>query len=472
MTPSSFFFWAMLQAGLLQADMLHAETLPAETAPDNVLAEEAVPADEAAKAVLEVTPEPAGTAQAEALPAETTQADADNVVDNALGEPLAEVTHCHPGCSNVLPPPSHFADVARFRFEMGKGFSISSMDEAYDFRIRVMAQLRHTSALEGRDSNEFSARGVRVLLEGRALERRLVFLVQAGLSPDEVDGGSGLLDAWVSWKFGRDATLRIGQQRIFYDMLSAIGRSGCLHITRENVSGEFGILRDVGLMLFSNDFLGLNELLAYRIGVYGGQGRNRLNLKRSGFLSMARVTLRPFGHFDDTTEGDVERLDKPRLALGLAVAHDSNIARTGGSSGEHFDNFAFPGMDAYYWNMDAMLKWKGFYVAGQYSRRVTSRFFVENDTETIWGRSGHGYVLKASGMLTSQWELAGRFAQQFGIGQTSPLLLAQAKNEFALGLNCYFIGHALKAQLEYSARFTKAQTLYEDWLRLQLQVVF
>jgi len=372
-----------------------------------------------------------------------------------------------------LPPSVPSADMTRFYFKMGDGFFISTQDKSSELRIRSMAQMRGTFSFGGDEAAEFSARGVRILLEGKTLDRRLVFVVHTSLGPDEFDGGSGLLDAWVSWRFGRDATLRVGQQRILFDKASAIRRLGLLGVTRENFSHEFGLLRDVGVSLFSDDLFGQNELLAYRIGLYGGQGRNRFSLSRAGFLAMARLTLRPFGFFDDTVDGDVERLDRHRLAVGISAAYDNNLSRTGGHLSPHFNNRAFPTtMDAYYWNVDAMYKWKGLYLAGQYTRRTTSRAFVENNTERVWGRAGHGYVLKASGMLTNHWELLGRFSQQFGIGQTDPALLNEPRSEFAVGLNCYFIGHALKAQAEYAARFTDAKVRYEHWLRLQLQVVF
>jgi len=335
-----------------------------------------------------------------------------------------------------------------------------------------MAQLRNTTTFGGKPGNVFSARGVRILLEGHAFERRLVFSLQTGLSPDEVEGGSGLLDAWVSWKLGRDATLCIGQQRVIYDMVSAVVRRGYLGVTRENFASELGMSRDVGVALYSDDFLGLNGFLAYRIGVYGGQGRNRLDNRRFGLLYVARLTLRPFGYFEDTVEGDVERLDKFRLAVGFSEAFQNNVARTGGQSGEAFDNFAFPRMNAHYLNIDAMLKWKGLYVAGQYSRRVTSKPFIENGGERVWGRSGEGYVVKAGYMFTSWLEGAGRWGGQFGLGETEPRLKAFPKHELAVGLNVYFVGHALKLQAEYSARFSEAKVLYENGLRLQLQAVF
>jgi len=370
------------------------------------------------------------------------------------------------------PPAVPSVEMTHMRFKMGEGLLLSSKDNASELRVRGMAQARASFLLEGVGGNEFSARGVRIFLEGKTLERRLVFSVHTSLGHDEFDAGSGLLDAWVSWKFGRDATLRVGQQRTFFDMASAVRRHELLGVTRENFSHEFGLLRDTGASLFSEDFLGLNELLGYRLGLYSGQGRNRFAWKRSGFLAMARLVLRPFGFFDDVGDGDLERLDRFRLAVGVSAAYSSNISRTGGHLSERFDSFAFPAMDAYHGNVDALLKWRGLFFAGQYTRRVTSKVFVENDTDRVWGRSGHGYVLKAGGMLSSQWELMGRWSQQFGIGRTDPTLLEQLKNEFAVGLNHYFIGHALKAQLEYSARFSNANVRYEDGLRLQLQVVF
>jgi len=462
MTPALFFFWAMLP---LPTASLPTEALPIEALPTEALPAEAGPTPRADSLLPALFEESADTPEGEC--AQEAPLEATPKEEKKAQLPLVAWVPLLP-----LPEAAPSVDMVRFRFKMGDGFFIASADNASELRLRSMAQLRATFAFEGKDAAEFSARGVRILLEGRTLERRLVFVVHTSLGPDEFDGGSGLLDAWVSWKFGRDATLRVGQQRILFDQASGIRRLGVFGITRENFSHEFGLLRDVGLSLFSDDLLGHNEWLAYRIGLYGGQGRNRFSLNRSGFLAMARLTLRPFGFFDDTVDSDLERLDKHRLAVGISAAYDNNISRTGGHLSAHFDNLAFPAtMNASYWNVDAMYKWKGLYVAGQYTRRVTSRAFVENDTDRVWGRSGHGYVLKASGMLTRRWELLGRFSQQFGIGQTDPRLLDEPRNELVAGLNHYFIGHALKAQLEYAARFDK-NVRTQNWLRLQLQVVF
>ncbi|MCL2179028.1 MAG: hypothetical protein FWB81_06430 [Cystobacterineae bacterium] len=385
-----------------------------------------------------------------------------------------------PPPSDAPPPPSPMGAVTRLHFAMGQGVSIATAEaegeeppsEKWALRLRPMAQLRNVTSFAGATTNALSVGAVRLLLEGRAFDKRLVFSVLMGLSTDEVDGGSGLLDAWLSWKFGRDATLRVGQQRVIYDMISAVVRSGYLGITRERFASEFGMSRDVGAALYSEDFLGMGGLLAYRVGVYGGQGRNRAEAKRFGLLYMARLTLRPFGYFEDTVEGDVERLERVRLAVGLSGAYQNHVARTGGQSGEGFDSFAFPAMHVYYANADIMLKWRGLYVAGQYTRRASTKAFVENGSQRIWGRSGEGYVVKAAYMLTSWLEGAGRWGGQFGARRTEPGLAAFPKHEFAVGLNAYCIGHALKVQAEYAARFSEAKVLYEHWLRLQMQVVF
>jgi len=448
MTSPLVFFWAMLS--LPTAD-LPAQTAQVENVPAQVAEEE--------------TPSPLPLAEEEETlaPVPLGGEEVEGVEENTPPLPLPPPP--------PPPPSAPPAEAARIRFQMGKGVLLSSADEAFDLRVRAMAQLRLAFTPEGEDTNVFSARSVRLLLEGRAFEKRLVLRVQTGLSPDEMEGGSGLLDAWVSWTFGKSLTLRLGQQRVFYDLSGGLARDGNHGITRESASREFGMGRDIGIALFTEDLFGWKEWLACRVGVYSGKGRNRLDT-RSGFLAMARLTLRPFGYFDDTVEGDVERLANPRLAVGLSAAYNSHITRAGGHNGRHFDSADFPAMDASYWNADAMFKWKGLYVAGQYSRRVTTRAFVENDTERVWGRSGHGYAFKVGGMLGARWELLGRFGQQFGIGRTEPALLEQLKNEFAVGLNHYFIGHALKAQVEYSARFTQAKVLYQDALRLQLQAVF
>jgi len=474
MTLSIFFLLQLLQPASVQTEAAQKPSVAAA-------------AEQPASVQTEVAQEPSVAAAAEQPASVQTEAAQEPSVAAEAEQPASVQTEAaqEPSVSAAaeqaasLPPPSPApapsAEAAYLRFKLGNGLRVSTQDNALSLRARLMAQLRNSTAFSdkaSKSSNEFSARAIRIMLEGRAFDQRLVVYLQTGISPDEFDQGSGLLDAWVSWKFGRDATLRVGQQRIIYDMACAFVRTGYLGITRENVASEFGIVREIGAVLFSDDFLGLNELLAYRLGIYGGQGRNRFALKHTGFLYMGRLTLRPFGYFEDTLEGDLERLDKPRLAIGISAAYSDNITRTGASTGTVFDSTAFPNMDALYLNADALLKWKGFYIAAQYSRRTTSKDFVSNGTTQIWGRSGHGYLVKASAMLSNELELGGRWSQQFGIGQTDPSLLAELKNEFALAMNYHFFGHALRLQAEYAARFTDPKQLYQHGLRLQLQAVF
>jgi len=70
------------------------------------------------------------------------------------------------------------------------------------------------------------------------------------------------------------------------------------------VVSELNLDRDVGVQLFSRSLL--NDKLGYTLGLFGGEGRNRLG-REAGFLYSARVELWPFGQFDDVPEGDLQR---------------------------------------------------------------------------------------------------------------------------------------------------------------------
>ena len=64
----------------------------------------------------------------------------------------------------------------------------------------------------------------------------------------------------------------------------------------------------------------LGGWLGYSLGLFSGQGKNRFAAEKApGFLYLARVAVRPFGAFDEEQEGDLARLDRPRLAVGAAV---------------------------------------------------------------------------------------------------------------------------------------------------------
>jgi hypothetical protein len=193
-------------------------------------------------------------------------------------------------------------------------------------------------------------------------------------------------------------------------------------------------------------------------------------------LFTGRVGFKPFGQFDDDLEGDLQRLEKPRLAIGLAAAFNDNADRNRGTIGTAYQEATF---DYKYAASDLVFKWRGLSLLAEAltrQARVDSKLnAIGTTTVKEWSRSGWGYLFQAGLMLTSRVEVAGRWNELRTIGNTDPALatLVQKQGrEVAGGINVYLNGHLLKLQADYTVRFGPATADLWQIVRLQLDASF
>ena len=111
-----------------------------------------------------------------------------------------------------------------------------------------------------------------------------------------------------------------------FDRARTIREFALQFVDRQQIITELSLDRDVGVAFSSTNLFG-NKVLGYHVGLFGGEGKNKLGGQKPGFLYTLRFVLRPFGLFDDDSEGDLERLQRPRLALGIAGAFNQNTNR-------------------------------------------------------------------------------------------------------------------------------------------------
>ncbi|WP_164019769.1 porin [Pyxidicoccus trucidator] len=385
-----------------------------------------------------------------------------------------------PAESKPKPPPSPGVTITA---APGKGFTVATDDGRYSATVRARFQMRETVTgqdLEGaprRWTQEQQVRSVRLFLLGNVLNPDLKYTLQLAFGGNDFEAGSSspIFDAWVEYTAVRDLNVRVGQFFVPFDRARTIRESSLQFVDRPIIIGELTLDRDMGVMLSSNDFLGVGGLLSYNLGFFGGEGRNRFGPSTPGLLYVARFAVRPFGAFDDDVEGDLQRLPKPRLMVGVAGAYNQKTNRQRSTTGTTFVLGTFDYVHA---DVDAVFKYRGLSVLAEFLYREGSPSFrdgtVNGQPAREWSRSGWGYVVQAGYMLTSKVEATGRFDLQKVKSDSDPALIAQVDQqgrEVGAGLNVYLNGHAFKLQGDYSYQFGRTGPA-RHLVRLQLDASF
>lgn len=380
-------------------------------------------------------------------------------------------------------PPSQPGSDARVRVAFGQGATIATADNGFALNLRARIQGRFTlTALEGsaeEPATEFSIRRMRLLFQGHALNRHLQYYIQLGFSnrDTEPDLRLPLRDASVAWVRWRDLNIRAGQMKVPFDRQRVNSSSALQFCDRSIVTNELNLDRDVGVQLYSRDLFGLGNRLGYQLGVFGGDGRNRLSAL-PGLLWVARLEFTPMGAFDDYSEADLERLARPRLSLGIGAAYNQNSARSLSTFG---NVLALGGFDYLHGEVDLSFKWRGLSVVAEtILRRANAASHERAATSTTpaareYSRSFFGWFAQVGYLFNQHLEVVMRY------GDLTPIVVDQGnvdasqrrRRELGGGVNWYQLGHALKLQSDYFYYFGEALSdRGEHQARVQLQLFF
>jgi hypothetical protein len=379
---------------------------------------------------------------------------------------------------------------ATITMEPGQGVTIATTDGRYSLNLRGRVQLRDTLVTpRGKWTNELNIKTLRLFLSGNLLSTNIKYFLQLGEGGADFDPKltfdtktstvtnlTPLLDAFVDITYWRDLNIRVGQFFVPFDRARTIRESALQLVDRQQVVTELSLDRDVGLRLYSDDVAGLKGLVGYSVGVFGGDGRNRFGGGVPGLLYTARLQIKPFGLFDDDIEGDVQRLAKPRLAVGGAVAYNQHTDRAQSTLG----NVLTLGRINYlHGDADLVFKFAGFSLLGEYLWRhgspdsFTGPKPATGSALKEWSRNGWGFVAQAGYMIIDQLEVVGRYDQLFTIGRTDPALVtlaSQSGREAGGGVNVYLNKHQFKIQADYFRYWGPSKGGERSQVRLQLDV--
>jgi hypothetical protein len=365
------------------------------------------------------------------------------------------------------PPPAAPATAAapapeppRLDFKPGRGLVVTSGDGNYEFgahvRFQFLSIVEHSS--ESDTIGTFQLRRARFGSTGHIGRPYMKYRLELAFGPREVNTLLGvpqtspLLDANFDWQRYRDLNVRAGQYKVPLDRQRIIPFFRLMFVDRAITDTEFTFDRDMGADLHSEDLFGLN-LLRYNLGVFTGDGRNSFLLNDSGLTYVARLSLFPFGLFDDYSEGDFEHGDL-RLSLSGAYLFIQDAPRDHGILG----NVPADGgtTDLQVATADALLQFRGLSVLSAFFYRKGERnpgSLEDADGQPIDAapsRDGVGFLAQGGYLLP--WfplEIAARYALLDGTGVEGRDGLPRSE-EFAGALNYYVVRHQVKLQTNYT----------------------
>lgn len=340
--------------------------------------------------------------------------------------------------------------------EFGKGVVIGTLDESFtlNIRARMQVQAMYYDAHDdtAADVTQMQVRRARVLFQGNVYGPQLTYYLQLAFSnrDTEPDVRLPLRDAYFTYAPHAFANFRFGQMKVPYGRQRVVSSSAQGMVDRSIVTTELNLDRDVGVQVFSKDLFGIGERLGYALGVFGGDGRNRL-ATNAGYLFVGRLSLTPFGSFDEFVEADITRDPKPRLSIAASAAHNQATNRPQSTIGAPYaDPLVF--FDYTHLGADFMFKWHGFFATGEWMLREANASSVSVEDEngeatTFYSRQAWGGYVQLGQMLTTGLEISARYGHLNPLVATDPKLVLT--HELGGGLAYYFEQHNLKVQSDY-----------------------
>lgn len=361
--------------------------------------------------------------------------------------------------------------------EFGRGVQLR--DESGDFKLTLRGRLQSQLTLRSAEEEAadpvdvtFQVRRARLVFLGELERHDLELYIQLGVGPNDVERGAEvpLRDGVITWSGARDASLRFGQMKVPFNRERLVSSSALQMVDRSLSNAELNLDRDVGVQVFSQDLAGIQGLLGYQLGVYGGEGRNRVG-EGAGLLYVGRLQINPLGPFADTlVEADLKRLPTPRLSLGLAGGYQQDAARERATTGADYpDDVRFNLVHA---AADLLFKWSGLSLQVEAITRlspspVRHRLDAAGLPLEVRARAGAGFMAQAGYLWPSGLEASARWSEVRPLGRSALV----TTREGHLGLGYYFNAHNLKLQSDYGLRLEDAADPRHEG-RVQVQFYF
>ncbi len=251
------------------------------------------------------------------------------------------------------------------------GFKFTTGDGDFSLRLFAALQARFTVtdfdrrvAGNEEDVANFFLRRARLWWDGHAFSPKFTYYFHLQLEPT---AAVNLHDAWVQYAFSDALKLGVGRNKIPYgaeflasgfalnfidrsimygetDISSGSGSTwpgggaAPLVLAGENAytgfpTGGLTLFRSQGVLLSGQKGFGRDVAFSWEAGVWNGRNSRGLSNPDAGLLTSARLAFFPLGHFDLTTQGDLEGERRLRLAA-LASWYRDGGRRAGDAAGQ------------------------------------------------------------------------------------------------------------------------------------------
>lgn len=372
--------------------------------------------------------------------------------------------------------------------KFGKGlFNVVAKDSSYSANFTVRLQSLFTSEWDIPETGDWGdaetnmlIRRARLKFKGFAFSPKLEYKLQLGLSNRDMSGGSEftrntpryILDAVVMWNFYENFELWVGQTKLPGNREQLISSGSLETVDRSLVNSNFDLGREMGLQLHHKTNLGGNFIMKEAVSLSQGEGRNVTEGNIGGHLYMGRLEFLPFGDFDAYSGADFDREKTPKLSLGVSYAYNNDAVKTESNAGDYMlydEDFYKTDISTLF--LDAMFKYQGWSVMGEYGHRSADDAFAKNANGTLTGdvvEIGDGLNLQAGYLFPSDFQVVGRFTTINYDDDFSE----EIENQYTLALSKYIVNHKLKVQTDLS--YTDLNRNFNDGLlyRLQFELQF
>jgi phosphate-selective porin OprO and OprP len=349
--------------------------------------------------------------------------------------------------------------------KFGKGlFNLVGQDSSWTMKIGARMQFLTIANWEDGNSYEsnFLVRRARLKFDGFAFTPKLKYKLELGLSNRDISGSSKftnnapryILDAVMKWNFSGNFELWFGQTKLPGNRERVISSANLQQVDRSLLNKRFNIDRDLGIQLRHHFNLSDNFVVKEVLSIAQGEGRNVTTGNLGGYQYTGRIELLPFGNFaskGDYKGADLKREKAPKLALGFGYDFNNNAVKTKSNQGSYMEtDSGFYETNISTLFIDAMFKYKGFSLMGEYANRDAKDPFAKNVDGSLTGdivQVGNGLNLQTGYLLKNDWEISGRFTN---IELDKTITGKNQEQQYTLGVSKYIVGHSLKVQSDIS----------------------
>lgn len=328
------------------------------------------------------------------------------------------------------------------------------------------------------DGSNFLIRRARLKFDGFAYSPKLRYKFQLGFSNRDISGSNDftsdaerlLLDAVLKWNFYGNWDLWGGQTKLPGNREELISSGSLQFVDRSLLNGHFALGREMGVQLYHHFTIGDQLVIREALSVSQGEGRNVTTGNFGGLHYLGKLEVLPLGEFINEGEyvgGDLARHSQPRLALGVSYSFNHDAVRSESIGGDYLyidDGFYQTDISTFF--VDAMFKYQGFSLLGEYAHRKAQDPWVKFSNGILTGdviAEGSAVNTQAGYVFGNNYELAGRFTHV-------DMKHVSDQTQYTLGLSKYIVGHKLKVQTDLS--YTRFEDLPQDDVMLRLQFEF